>query len=173
MVESRLFISISAFFSFISMSHSNNGNNLIVSGIYNYHDLKMENCKTIESPNNCWCEKNWTPFVNNNLELVVYKWSPMEVCSIVKDDDSDVKRLETVFSYKIKNTLFSKFRGSSVFSRIGDNLIGLVHFSEGENLKRKYFHALVLVDGYAMGVYLSIQTKRPLQINLFTFLYRC
>jgi hypothetical protein len=132
-----------------SMSHSNNGNNLIVSGIYDYQNLKMENCKTIESPNSCWCEKNWTPFVKNDFDLVVYKWSPMEVCSIV-DDDSEVNRLEKLFSYNVKNDIFSKFRGSSVFTRIGDNLIGLVHFSEGENLRRKYFHALVLIDGLTM-----------------------
>jgi hypothetical protein len=33
---------------------------------------------------------------------------------------------------------------------MGDNLLCVVHFSEGEYLKRKYFHALVLIDGSSM-----------------------
>ena len=44
-----------------STSHTKSGNNLVVSGIYNYRDLKMDECLSIDSPNNCWCEKNWTP----------------------------------------------------------------------------------------------------------------
>jgi hypothetical protein len=132
-----------------SMSHTSSGNNLIVSGIYNYRDSKMEDCVSIDSPNDNWCEKNWTPFViNQSIEYIVYKWSPMEVYRIVNNGETN--SLEKLFSYNIKNDIFSKFRGSSIFTRIGDNLLGLVHFSEGEYLKRKYLHALVLIDGVTM-----------------------
>ena len=132
-----------------SMSHTSSGNNLIVSGIYNYRDSKMENCMSIDSPNNNWCEKNWTPIViKDSIEFIVYKWSPMEVYRI--ENNGETNSLEKLFSYNIKNDIFSKFRGSSIFTRIGDNLLGLVHFSEGENLKRKYLHALVLIDGVTM-----------------------
>ena len=129
-----------------SMSHSCNGNNLIVSGIYNHNDMKMEECSTILSPNNSWCEKNWTPMITQNSELIVYKWSPMEMFKIVNNEPR-VNSLEKVFEYKIKNDIFRKFRGSTTFTRFGDNLLGLVHFSEGHNLARKYFHALILIDG--------------------------
>jgi hypothetical protein len=132
-----------------SMSHTSSGNNSIVSGIYNYRDLKMEGCLSIDSPNNNWCEKNWTPVViKDSTEFIVYKWSPMEVYRIMNNGETN--SLEKLFTYNIKNDIFSKFRGSSIFTRIGDNLLGLVHFSEGEFLKRKYLHALVLIDGITM-----------------------
>jgi hypothetical protein len=132
-----------------SMSHTSSGNNSIVSGIYNYRDLEMEDCVSIDSPNNNWCEKNWTPIVTkDSIEFIVYKWSPMEVYRIVSNGDTS--SLEKLFTYNIKNDIFSKFRGSSIFTRFGDNLLGLVHFSEGEYLQRKYLHALVLIDGVTM-----------------------
>ena len=132
-----------------STSHTKSGNNLVVSGIYNYRDLKMDECLSIDSPNNCWCEKNWTPFMINRMEeVIVYQWSPMEVYRIANNGDTN--NLEKLFTYNIENDIFSKYRGSSVFTRLGDNLLGLVHFSEGEYLKRKYFHALVLIDGSSM-----------------------
>jgi hypothetical protein len=132
-----------------STSHTKSGNNLVVSGIYNYRDLKMEECLSIDSPNNCWCEKNWTPFMISEMEdAVVYQWSPMEVYRIVNNGDTN--NLEKLITYNIKNDIFSKYRGSSVFTRMGDNLLGVVHFSEGEYLKRKYFHALVLIDGSSL-----------------------
>jgi hypothetical protein len=109
----------------------------------------MEECLSIDSPNNCWCEKNWTPFMISEMEdAVVYQWSPMEVYRIVNNGDTN--NLEKLITYNIKNDIFSKYRGSSVFTRIGDNLLCVVHFSEGEYLKRKYFHALVLIDGSSM-----------------------
>ena len=132
-----------------SLSHSSNGNNIIVSGTYNCEKLEMENCVTLLSPNDCWCEKNWTPVVNKNTELIVYKWSPMEIFKLVCCDSGD-KSLEKVIAYDIKNDIFKKYRGSSIFTNFGDNLLGLVHFSEGDNYNRKYFHALVLIDGFTL-----------------------
>ena len=138
-----------------SMSHTSSGNNLIVTGVYNYRYSKMEDCMSIDSPNNNWCEKNWTPIViNKSIEFIVYKWSPMEVHRMVNEGETN--SLEKLFTYDIQNDIFSKFRGSSIFTRIGDNLLGLVHFSEGEYLKRKYLHALVLIDG---------ETMKPLQYS--------
>lgn len=132
-----------------SMSHTKCGNNLIVSGVYNSLDSKMEECHTIASPINSCCEKNWTPIITKkNVEMVIYKWSPMEIFRVVRTNDIDYLDIETV--YNIRNNVFRKFRGSSIFTKMGENLVGVLHFSEGENLKRKYFHALVLLDGTSL-----------------------
>lgn len=124
-----------------SMSHSDNGSNSIVSGTYNHLTKRMENCRTLSSPTDQWCEKNWTPVVIEDKEFFIYQWQPVVIYN---------RALEKVHSYHVQNPIFAKFRGSSVFTRIGDNLLGLVHFSEGERLQRKYFHTLLLIDGKTM-----------------------
>jgi hypothetical protein len=133
-----------------SLSHSSSGNNSIVTGIYNYLDLKMENCRSITSPYHNYCEKNWTPMIWNELEMVVYKWYPMEIFKVIRNLEESEDHLEKTITYNVKNVIFEKFRGSSLFTRIGNNLLGLVHYSEGEFIKRRYFHVLVLLDGENM-----------------------
>lgn len=139
----RLFIhSGDLFFMGTSMSHSSNGNNSIVFGNYNVQKHTMDLCRTIETDKHC--EKNWTPISDGNNILVIYKWFPMEVSVITKN----VKlKLTQKVAYDVGNDIFKKFRGSTTFTRVGDNLIGVVHFCEGEFLERKYFHVLVLLDG--------------------------
>lgn len=140
-----------------SLSHSANDKNSIVIGNYNFKDRTLDSCQTIETKYHDSCEKNWTPITCGGEEtLVVYKWFPMEVCSIAENT-----KLVPKVVYDVGNEIFRKFRGSTTFTKIGDNLIGLVHFSEGEYLERKYFHVLVMLDGY---------TLQPLKYsNHFTF----
>jgi hypothetical protein len=124
-----------------SMSHSDCGKNSIVTGIYNHLEYQMETCRTLASPLNKWCEKNWTPVVIDREEYLVYQWSPMEIYN---------QALEKIKTYHVDNPIFRVLRGSTVFTRFGDNLLGLVHFSEGESMERKYFHMLLLIDGITM-----------------------
>jgi hypothetical protein len=133
-----------------SLSHSSSGNNSMVTGIYNYLDFKMENCRSITSPYNNYCEKNWTPMIWKNFEIVVYKWYPMEIFKVIRNSEKVEDHLEETITHRVKNTIFRNFRGSSLFTMIGNNLLGLVHFSEGEYIRRRYFHVLVLLDGENM-----------------------
>jgi hypothetical protein len=127
-----------------SLSHSNCGVNSIVTGIYDVSNFKMESCRTITSPYQKPCEKNWTPIIINGIESMVYKWFPMEIFTV------NDNHLEKKITYFIKNEVFRKFRGSSLFVKFGDNLLGLVHFSEGEFMERRYYHVLMLLDGESM-----------------------
>lgn len=134
-----------------SLSHSTSGKNAMVTGIYNCSSLKMENCITIDSPYDRCCEKNWTPIIKKDIHMVVYKWYPMEIFTVNNTFlNNDRCYLEKFLVYNIKNSIFRMFRGSSLFIKIGDNLLGLVHFSEGEYMDRRYFHVLVLLDGESM-----------------------
>lgn len=126
-----------------SMSHSTHGRNLIVTGKYDGNT--MVDCHMIEPPNDSCCEKNWTPIIQtiNGIEneYFIYKWFPMEIGRINAD-----KKLEIEITHEINSPIFSKFRGSTIFSELDDVLIGVVHYSEGEFLDRKYFHVLVMLD---------------------------
>lgn len=133
-----------------SMSHcdSEHGNkNWIVSGEYNHVEKKMEACRTLVSPTSHWCEKNWIPVMVDGEEFFIYQWAPMQIY------DANMQHVQT---YRIENSLFAKVRGSTAFTRFGDNLLGLVHFSEGESIHRHYFHMLLLIDG---------KTLKPLQYS--------
>jgi Bacterial protein of unknown function (HtrL_YibB) len=121
--------------------------NWIVSGVYNHVEKKMEVCRTLPSPNNSWCEKNWIPVIVDDEEFFIYQWAPMQIYNAA---------LQHVQTYRIKNSIFAKLRGSTAFTRFGDNLLGLAHFSEGESVQRHYFHVLVLIDG---------KTLQPLQYS--------
>ena len=134
-----------------SMSHSTHNHearNLIVTGKYDHIALKMTDCQMIEAPTYSRCEKNWTPVIRtiNGIETehFIYKWSPMQIGQIQDE------RLIIDTEYIIRSHIFSKFKGSTLFVKWGEVLIGVVHYSEGENLDRKYFHVLVMLDAITL-----------------------
>lgn len=144
-----------------SMSHSTHNHearNLIVTGKYDFLALKMIDCQMIEAPQYSRCEKNWTPIIRiiNGIETehFIYKWSPMQIGQI-KNDNQD-KRLIIDTEYIIQTPIFRKFKGSTLFVNWGEVLIGVVHYSEGENLDRKYFHVLIMLDA---------KTLKPLKFS--------
>jgi hypothetical protein len=136
-----------------SLSHSTENRNLIVTGLYDTEILELTHCRMIEPPHCSTCEKNWTPIIQKNngieSEFFVYKWFPMEIGQIVND------KLEIIIIHETPNT-FRNFRGSTVFNKWGEYLIGVVHFCEEEYLNRKYFHVLVMLD---------IKTMLPLKYS--------
>lgn len=140
-----------------SMSHSTQGRNLIVTG--KYEGNKMTDCHMIEPPNKSTCEKNWTPIIQSidgiENEYFIYKWFPLQIGKIREN------KLEIEIIHDIEYPIFKKFRGSTIFSEWGEFLIGVVHYSEGERLDRKYFHVLVM---------LNAKTLRPVKVsNSFYF----
>ena len=131
-----------------STSHSIDGKNLMVKGIYDVINFKLIDSRMIESPYNQSCEKNWTPIISSingfEKELFIYQWSPFEIYEVVQN------KLQIQFSHKVLSPIFSKFRGSSTFCPSGNILIGVVHFSENEFLDPKYFHSLVTLDATSL-----------------------
>lgn len=106
---------------------------------------QLKNCKVMTPPDsNTWCEKNWIPI--NGSDKYIYRWSPFEVGTLMKDNS-----LHIDFSIPTKSFICQKFRGSSVFVEgfRKNELIGVVHFSEG-NSPRHYYHCLVLMDAVTL-----------------------
>jgi hypothetical protein len=119
------------------------GKNRMVVGNYNLETAHYEECRVIESPNNCQYEKNWIPIIVDETEYFIYKWFPMEIYKI----NYETNNLTHVYTYN--NTLtapdFNRVRGSSRFIEINDMLVGVVHFSD-EGKPRKYFHMLIALN---------------------------
>jgi hypothetical protein len=77
----------------------------------------------------------------------------MEIGEIGEIDETN--KLKIVREYQINTPLFERVRGSTVFLEVGNELIGVVHFSE-ETVPRKYFHMLVVLEKH---------TFRPLRYS--------
>jgi hypothetical protein len=130
-----------------------NGQLKFIATTVNYYDIHQDNkcrmiignynpisdVKIINSPYNQYMEKNWSPISGSNEELFIYKWWPFEIGEI-KNNNLFIK-----YKYEILNPLFKNVKGSTTFTSIDENFIGLVHLSE-ENTPRNYFHMLILLD---------------------------
>ena len=133
----------------------------MVVGDYDVENAKICDGQIVQPPTDTWAEKNWIPIVRKNKilmgdgtmidqeeELFIYKWSPLEIGRIekrTKDDNSEENVLTIVHSYPMSMPLFSKIRGSTIFHAVDDGLLGIVHYSE-EHSPRHYYHMLVLLD---------------------------
>lgn len=122
----------------------------IVMGDYNYCNLNnynIMNSNNLTYENNCKhhltsCEKNWS-FVDLNNELhVVYKWYPIQICSIY---DNSINLTREIVS----PIFFKKMRGSSCASKFNNNIWFLTHIVDTDLLGNglgKYFHVFVIFD---------------------------
>ena len=144
-------------FSATTMGYSPTGRARIMIGYYDPSQRSYSDCQVIVPPNpDSWCEKNWTPitsydpmiFSNFSIppctELFIYKWSPLEIGKLVKDESGNT-HLTVIESYDIQEPWFHRLRGSTVFSKIDGKLLGVTHFSE-EGSPRQYYHMLVELD---------------------------
>jgi len=130
-----------------NVNYSYDGRNRIMIGEYDPEELCYRNCKILKPPTETMCEKNWIPILrsSNKEELFfIYSWFPMQIGIIAENDT--LKIIKTV---TIREPLFYKIRGSSIFIKDPENpntrLIGVVHYSE-ETFPRKYYHLLVVLD---------------------------
>jgi hypothetical protein len=140
-----------------TMGYSPSGKSRMMIGNYDISNNMYSDCQLIQSPNpDSWCEKNWVPVVQDrpmifddfsvpsNTELFIYKWHPMEIGKIVKEDDG-VYALKIITSYNISEPWFHKIRGSTIFLNNDNKLLGVVHFSE-EGSPRHYYHMIMELD---------------------------
>jgi hypothetical protein len=117
--------------------------NRMVVGDYNIEECSFDNCRLIESPYNSQYEKNWVPINFNGEECFIYSWFPMEIyrlCSKTNTIESVCKHTNTLTAPN-----FYRVRGSSCFIEVGEELVGVVHFSE-DIFPRQYFHMLVALE---------------------------
>lgn len=128
-----------------NVNYSETRRNRMVAGDYN-NDFTYSNCAVLEPPVFTWCEKNWVPIAVKNdagdlEERFIYKWYPMEIGKM----NLETNTLEIVKSYDIESPHFRRVRGSTIFIDNGDDLLGVVHYSE-ETAPRQYYHMLVTLD---------------------------
>jgi len=122
-----------------SVNYAENKINQMVVGNYDPFTQSYENCMVVLSNN---AEKNWIPVVVDGKEYFIYKWSPMEI-GVINPATNRLEIVKTIDMAGVK--WFDKIRGSTVFTEVGEFLIGVVHFSEDE-FPRKYYHILVALE---------------------------
>jgi len=93
--------------------------------------LKKENQNQIE--------KNWVLFgdVNDNLKCV-YKWHPLTIGSIEKEELKGIQTIDTPLSFK-------EIRGSTNGVEIGNEIWFLTHLVSYED-RRYYYHKMIVLD---------------------------
>lgn len=122
----------------------------IVMGDYNYCNLDNNNIinnNSLTYENNCKhhltsCEKNWSLVDLNNQLYVVYKWYPIQICSIYDNSINLTKQIDSPIFFK-------NMRGSSCASKFNNNIWFLTHIVDADLLKNgsgKYFHVFVIFD---------------------------
>ena len=118
----------------------------IIMGEYNHSTLSYSNCRVLEPPTDTHCEKNWVPITipSNDTEDqrlgFIYSWYPFRIGCLDENNKLEIIREQTIYAPH-----FHKVRGSSIFVKDGDKLLGVVHFSE-EGSIRKYYHMLIRLD---------------------------
>tara|TARA_X000001036_G_scaffold150423_1_gene142844 strand:+ start:12437 stop:14506 length:2070 start_codon:yes stop_codon:yes gene_type:complete len=112
-------------------------------GQYDYSGKTMKN-RLMMSPNNRFCEKNWTLFHRNNKVYTVYEWNPLTIYNIFEDKLVSIKQGSVP-------PFFNRFSGSSNGITIDKELWFVCHFISHED-RRYYYHTLVVLDIESLNV---------------------
>ena len=123
-----------------NINYSPTGYNRMMIGEYDITDYTFKNCIIAKPPYETMCEKNWIPLIKNGKEYFIYKWFPMEIGRLNTENELNIE-----IRHPIRSHWFHKVRGSTLFIDNGEQLVGLVHFSE-ETTPRRYYHILVSLD---------------------------
>jgi len=144
-----------------SINYSNRDYNRMILGKYVIDEAEnrvyLKNCEVLASPsenpelNNVVCEKNWIPIGNKQY---LYKWSPFEIIQYggektgEEPENGKYNGVVTAVTFPTVSPICRKFRGSTVFveGESENELLGIVHFTEGEGYEKCYFHSLVSID---------------------------
>ena len=121
--------------------YSPSGKSRMIVGTYDIDKGMIDNGQIIESPNpDSWCEKNWIPIVKNTFEeeeeFFIYKWYPIQIGK---------GELIVTHTNKVNLPIFNKIKGSTIFYKTEQGLIGVVHYCE-DHAPRHYYHMLVILD---------------------------
>lgn len=145
--DMRLYVSQDGSLRFIgsTLSYSHTDSIRTIIGDYNIQSHCCENFININSPYNNWCEKNWAPIpMSDGSDGFIYKWRPMEIGTLVKNDTTDTYDLKITVRKQL-DYRFHDMKGSTSFTPYGSNgLIGVVHFSQ-ETSPRQYYHRVVVL----------------------------
>ena len=107
----------------------------MIVGDYNAYLGKLVNGTIIETDCD---EKNWIPLPDDTY---IYSWCPYKIISL---NQNKVNIVKTVAKQVYP---FMGIRGSTIFIPYKEKMIGIVHFSEQiDTKKRHYYHMFILLD---------------------------
>ena len=96
----------------------------------------------LQGPDPYRCEKNWQPFVQNNVLRLIYSYDPF----IIYQPDLETGHCDLVLQYTPEND-FSQFRGSAPPIEIDNGYLMLVHeVVHREGSSRVYLHRFLYLD---------------------------
>jgi len=150
---------------FIGTGFHKNNSIGIVQGEYNLDKQILESTELVCSFNNSGCEKNWVYTDYNGSTHIIYKWNPLQICTINEEKNTidlvESKNMPRIFShirgstcgFKYKNTnninisnMYSVSNISLEFEEIDViELWFVVHMVSYEN-PRHYYHMIAVFD---------------------------
>lgn len=125
---------------FIGTGYHLNNTIGIVEGEYNINKQRLIGNELKVPFNKASCEKNWVYVDYNNETHVVYKWCPLQICSI----DGDKKNMQLVKTIPMPK-IFNHVRGSSCGFKYNGELWFVVHIVSYES-PRHYYHMIVVLN---------------------------
>ena len=151
----RLYVNTKGELCFVASNYNHfpEGKIQIVRGIYDIQSNICRNLCEINSPLDCYMEKNWIPIPEyasiektDNYDYFIYSWQPYRIGRVRHADHIGQKMpMEFVFEYENWTPRFDRVRGSSGFIKTEEGWLGVVHLSE-DFCPRHYYHMLVLLD---------------------------
>jgi len=104
-------------------------------------EYKMEKILRLKGYEDNRCQKNWTPFVENNELYILYSSEP----TIILKPDLEtgqceiIKKIETTYDY-------SRYRGSSQLLPYNNGYLYIIHEVTFRDNRRYYLHRFVFMD---------------------------
>lgn len=129
----------------------------IVTGEYDVENCLMKCNEIVPNFNNATCEKNWTFVDYKGQTHVVYKWFPLQLCSINHDTNElsllEKKEMPNFFrmvrgstcGFKYSKTISEKSNGNISIEIMDHEIWFVTHFVSYEN-PRHYYHMLAIFD---------------------------
>ena len=139
---------------YISTKQSDTTSDYVLTMAGGIYDLSGESLEysEITSPIKALCEKNWALFMQDDHLRVIYKWHPLTIYDVVKE------QLGTV-SKKEMPPFFKKVRGSTNGAIYKDELWFIGHVVEYGS-PRHYYHLFIILD------------KDTLELRKYSYLFR-
>jgi tetratricopeptide (TPR) repeat protein len=141
---------------FVGTGYHINDNIGIVMGDYNVtfddsvDETKLISTEYTHATNNSGCEKNWVYVDYNNSVHIIYKWHPLEICKINKEEKTinmvESKKMPKIFSHARGSTCGFKYNVKDINNEVVRTEIWFVVHIVSYEQPRHYYHMLVIFD---------------------------
>jgi len=116
----------------------------IVMGDYNLTSPRLSYEELSQDFSDSVTEKNWIFFERNDQLKIIYKFYPLTICSIIKNENQESKLKVDEIKHNLPEW-FSYLRGSSNGVRNGDEIWFVAHTS-CKSIPRQYYNIFLIFD---------------------------